>query len=541
MGAFLLIYFPGVIAAGVHTLIKNAAGKKPDAKTAFFAWCCYTFAINLCIGALKSLQGWGALGYAESLRGTSNIPKYGTLAAVLAVLLAALWNWRTVWPLLRSKCGVFAKKSAPKLPRRDEPDPLTRGDLAKFITASVLAALFALFYWGHSRYSTLDFNVGTLIFSYRYGFISRGLIGTLLEAAAKLLGTELSAAFVDRFSFLSLIVLVAVVVGFLYAAAKRTERLFGGAAARAVLVAGVFFELGIGYSTFCVDWGRMDLYLLVLSLLACWLLMVQKWTFMTVPIAAVCILIHEGYLFTYANILFVVLAYRVVCLWEERPRAAIKYAVELFLSLCVVIGLFAYFYFFAKPVSGLKYISVFKHTLDVIEKPSDYMIDAIYAIQNEIFGDRWTYAGSEIMRERRRYLLPTLLAFSPFIAIFLAYWRIVLKRTVRSGLSRLRRAFYWLVPLGSITALPLFLLHMDYWRWYYQICFYELFIVLTLVASGDAFMADSLRELFDRIKRVRYLPVALAVYAAVLGPFWNSGFTLSRYVMSGIEAIKQLF
>lgn len=541
MGAFLVIFFPGVIGAGVHMLIKNTAGKRPDAKTAIFAWCCYTLAINLCIRFVKSAQGWGELGYVESLSGTSNFLKYGAFAVVLAVLLAALWNLRTVWPLLRRKCGALAKKSAPAPPLRDEPDPLTRGDLAKFIAASVLAALFALFYWGHVRYKTLDFNMGTLIFSYRYGFVCRALIGTLLEAAARLLGTELSAAFVNRFSLLSLIVLVAAVIWFLCAAARRTERLFGGAAARAVLVAGVFFEIGVGFSTFFVDWGRTDLYMLVLSLLACWLLAVRKWPFAAVLIAAVCALIHEGYLFMYANILFVTLAYRALCAWEERPRAAVKYAAALLLSLGAAAGLFVYFYFFAKPVGGLKYISVFKHTLDVIEKPSDYMIDAIYAIQNQLFGNRWTYAGAEVMRERRRYLLPILLAFSPFIAVFFAYWRIALKRAASSGLSRLRRAFYWLVPFGSVTALPLFLLHMDYWRWYYQICFYELFIVLTLVASGDEVMADSLRELFDRIKKVRYLPAALAVYAAVLGPFWNDGFTLTKYITSGIEAIKGLF
>lgn len=539
IGAVILIVIPGVIAAGVHMLIKGTKGERLSLKAALFAWCCYTYAVNFCIGLVKCLQGWGGMEYTEALSETSNIPKYGSLALILAVLFAALWNWKTLRPMLPKWLSAAPGDETARLRGREE--ALTGGDRAKFVAASVLAALFCLFYWGHVRYKTLDFNVATLIFSYRYGFVCRGLIGTLLEAAAKLFGTKLSAVFIDRFSFLSLFVFVLAVILFLYGAGRRTERLFGGALARDVLLAGLVFEAGIGFSTFFVDWGRMDLYLLILSLLACWLLVIRKWTPVVVVIAAVCILIHEGYLFTYANLLFVMLAYRAVRAWEDKPRTAIKYAVELFASAGITAGLFVYFYFFARPDPDLTYIAVLKHTLEVIETPSKYLIDAIYAIRGLLFGDRWTYMGTVVMLERRRYLIPTLLTFSPFVIVFFAYWRLVLKQAARSGLSRLRRVLYWLIPFGSAAAIPLFMLHMDYWRWYYQICFYELFVVLAMIAAGDEIMAASLRTLFDRLRSIRYLPSALAVYAVMIGPVWNEGFTLTNYIMSGLESLKRLF
>lgn len=541
LGAFLLAFFPGFISVAVQNKIRKGEPERASRREFFLAWVCYTYVINVCMGLAKRISGWGGWLYSDTLNQANNVFSYGVLACILSVLLPVAWNWKYMSRRL-------VANRADSLPEETVQEPALAGnvlgkwDKVRFVALSFAVAAFTVFFWNQGNYKTYDFNMGTVAFSYQYGFICRSFIGTALEILAKLLGEEVSARLINQFNFLVAIALVLAVILFLYLVGTRTGKLSGAAAAKDVFIAGLVFEAGIGFSTFFVDWGRTDIFLLILSLLACWLLVVQKGTFLVVPIAVVCMLIHEGYIFMYANLLFVALAYRVVCCLEEKnKRAIVRYVVEFGVSMALVVVLFLYFYFIAKPKADLTYIQVLKNTLDVIGSPTNDLINTIYAIQGQLFGNRWTYAGSDTLAMRIHYLVPTIIAFSPFIAIFFSYWHIVYRNVRKGGSGKLRKIFYCLIPFGSVTVLPLFILHMDYWRWYYQICVYELFIVLTLIACGDELLTQSLRELFGRIAKVRWLPAALVVYAVILGPFRNEGFYICEYYQNGIDAIKQMF
>lgn len=540
LGAFLLAFFPGVISVAVQETLRKREDEPTSKKGVFISWVCYTYLINLCLSILKSGNGWGRWLYADTLNQAANVFKYGAIAFFLAVLFAAVWN-RKYLVRRSAKSGAAAALGHGGTLPPEAPAP-GRRDRIMFVALSLAAAVFALLFWTRGKFAAKDFNMGTVAFSYEYGFNCRSLIGTLLQAIAKVQGKDLSTLMIERFYFLAATALVFSIVLFLYLAAARTGRLSGGAAAHDVLLLGLVFEAGVGFSTFFIDWGRTDIFLLILSLLACWLLVVQKGTPLVVLIAAVCMLIHEGYVFMYASLLFVTLAYRIVCSLEKKDsRGAVKYGLEFVVGAAVVLTLFLYFYFIARPREDLTYIQVVKNTLKVVGDPSDDLINTIYAIQGQLFGDRWTYLGSDTLAQRIHYLAPTLVMFSPFIVLFFSYWGSVWRGAKTSGHSRLHKLLYHLIPFGSITVFPLFMLHMDYWRWYYQICFYELFIVLILIACGDELLTRSLRDLFSRIARVRYLPAALVTYAVILGPFRRQSFYLYGYYITGLDTLKKLF
>ncbi len=411
-----------------------------------------------------------------------------------------------------------------------------------FIGASLALALFHLVYWTHGSYWTFDYNMGTVAFSYRYGFISRALLGTCLEGLAKIFGTEVSARLINQFNFLAAIMLVAAVASFLLWTGNRAYRRFGIEAMRGVFAAGLLFETGVGFSTFFADWGRTDIFLLALTLLACTFLIMQRGVFAVPVIAAVCMLIHEGYLFMYSGILFALMAYRIVCCIEQGNRkAAVKYAVVFCCTLLAVAELFVYFYFFSRPNGNYSFDEIVQYTRNLIGNPTSDFPDVVFAIQNSIFGDRWTYFGSAMLWENLKHLFFAILLFAPFIALFCVFWLNLWKNMKKTAFSKLRMCFYRFLPLGCLAVAPLYFTHKDYWRWNYQICFYEFFLIPALIAAGDELVKDTFVKLCQRVMKCRCLQAVIFTYAALLGPFRSQGFFLCDDLISGFRNFMQLF
>lgn len=537
LGVFMTFAGAGLIAAGIEEYIRKIEGewhKKVSLKTFFFSWFCYSYLVALCIILGEYLWKGSDWLYADVTSQTNTVLHHGLASVSLAVGIV----------LIRNKSFIVKRKNVPDV-LSDKPNDVVKKlsyfEKSQFIIASLSFAIILLATKG--SFEIDDFRMGTTaLFSYKYGFVCRSLIGTCLGALSKMLDLPLSVRFITQYSIIITALMAIIIIAFCYYAGICADTYFGVDIAKTVLLLGFIFISGVGLSTFYIDIGRSDILMLIFSLIGCWLTINQKGMFMIFPLTVICSLIHEGYIFMYANTLFAALLYRILSCIERKEKKKALYCISvLVLSLLSSCGLFLFFYFWAKPSNGLLYISVLREATDLIKNPGEVFPDLIYAIQGQLFGDRWSYSKTDILYDRIEYIIPILVAFSPFIILFFIFWKNVWHEVKKYHGLMFKKILYYLLPFGSLVTLPLFAMHMDYWRWYYQICFYELFIVLVLIACGDRILACSLQKTSHFCGKIPHCSVLLVLYAVALGPFHNDGFEIVIRFINGLKTIANFF
>ncbi len=92
------------------------------------------------------------------------------------------------------------------------------------------------------------------------------------------------------------------------------------------------------------NFGRLDIYCVFLSLLGAMLLIQGKAEWLLIPISALGVMVHQGYVFMFFNIILVLLMYKILST-EGKERK--KYITIFALSLLVACILFFWFELFA--------------------------------------------------------------------------------------------------------------------------------------------------------------------------------------------------
>ena len=350
------------------------------------------------------------------------------------------------------------------------------------------------------------YNTTLYAFSYKYGFISRAFIGSLFQGIDYLVPW-------DMMSYTHSVLYTQVVTALFYVLLlwffSFILKQLPGEAGRGTKYAELII---VAYTIYAVpmfacrkNFGRVDIYLVGLSLLAVVLIVKNKGLFLLPVIVAVCVCIHQGYVFMFFNIILVLLIYRIFS-----PKSEHKF---LFI-LCFLLGsaLFLYFEFFSR-TNGEAFVDEIIENATKLSYKGDYHETLI---DHEILGIDLASEEWDFHKENFVQFPIYLLLMSPFLYMLFRLFGEIRKRVETTG-EKIR---YFFVCAGPLTLLPNYILKVDYARWTFAVFTYYTMVILALLAWKDRIMEESISRVAQIRQRYPFVFLLLP-YLLLFSPLWD--------------------
>lgn len=382
--------------------------------------------------------------------------------------------------------------------------------ISRFMWLLILLSC-AIFFLDYDE-RVLPYNSTILAFSYKYGFISRGLAGTIYQWIDHILPVNMiDYAMVLRFTLIVTLAFYVLFFAFCYQCMKRCQEEYLGRFLYLILFYAVFVVSMFAYKR---NFGRLDLYLMALTVIGTMCLIAKKAEWLIVPLSMISVMYHQGYVFMFYNILLALLVYRLLS--EKEKKARIYYGVILLVSLIGCSALFLWFEFFSH-TDGVRYVDEIIANAKAMTKPFNGMTYHDTLIDHEILG-------IDLSDVEYPYRVMNWIEIPFFIAIISPYIVLAVKlfrRILARAQGKTERLKYGFLAIAAGMLLPLFLMKCDYARWVFALISYYCMIFLALVAMGDRIVAEELTGIFTEIKEKYPFAILLLLLPALLTPFWD--------------------
>lgn len=341
-------------------------------------------------------------------------------------------------------------------------------------------ALFAVTCRGMVR----SYNTTMLALSYEYGFTSRSLLGTLyhlLDAALPMDLIDYGAVVATAYAATVLFILF--VEYFLYRCLRRCE---GEMLKYGEYLALILSLCLVTTFSFPYNFFRVDIFMILVSLLGVLCLMKERAQWLVVPLSALGVMFHQGYVFMYFNLILVLLFYRALSWWKEDRGKARRYSLLFLLSFLVGSALFLWFEFFSRS-NGAAFFDTIKSEAEKLSYDGIYHSTLLY---HEVLGIDLASTEEEFSRVNAVQILMYGIVCLPMLVFAVRFFAGLIKKA-KGALEKWK---YLAVVLGAATILPDFLLKIDYGRWMAAVAVYYVGIVLALLAMKDPVMEAQVRE-----------------------------------------------
>lgn len=374
----------------------------------------------------------------------------------------------------------------------------------RFLLAMAGFAVACFLYYFEGRMNAQ--NTTAYAMNYRYGLIPRGFVGTLIYLLD--FCVDFPVYTYSHMIYISLF--VTIVLFFLFFAFYHLLLLRCKEAYLPQMMVGIMFLSVFLFPEFLTwnNFGRMDEYLMLLTIVCVFLLVWGHAEWLILPLAAVACLVHVGFVFTNVAIILVVLFYKALSNEKKRPY----YFFLCFASFGVVSVLFLYFEIFRQPLGTDAYneiVALAKSISEDGKSISDSLLDSEILCQS-VYEDEWVW------RKRNLVEFPIFLVFFAPYLIGAGRFFIGLVRNAKNKMDRFK---YFIVSAGMITILPSMLLKVDYGRWIFCIVFYYITVLLVLIALGDEYVAERVGAGMAKIKsKGKFYPLFL-LYPLLFMPF----------------------
>ena len=394
-------------------------------------------------------------------------------------------------------------------------------------TVMVYMVLSVFIYWDR----TLDImNTTVFAFSYQYGFMPRGVLGTVLWLYDAIVPFDaISYNTIYFISKIATAVYFIMILWFIVAVMSRCneKHLTSAKGIMAVLVL-----ISVPMFLTADDFGRLDVYLMILTIFSLILIIYEKAEWLIIPAVTLATLIHEGFVFMNINIILVLLLYKCI----TKPDKRKKYIIILAFTFIIPSIVFLYCEFFSHNFG----MDVFNECLDVATKVSKDNMPHKEVLLHEILGINvadmeiqyriWNFEDTPIF----------LVLFSPYIAFMVYAFRKYAKTatekpaTTRADNSTVptttdkpavsvgvEKFITFIILVGPLTLLPEIVLKVDYGRYVFSILFYYLAIFTVLVAIRDARMEQTVAAIKVAILRHKLIAIvgflALFIFTPIRG------------------------
>lgn len=361
-------------------------------------------------------------------------------------------------------------------------------------------ALFAVTCRGMVR----SYNTTMLALSYEYGFTSRSLLGTLYHLLDAVLPLDLiDYRAVVATAYVATILFVLFVEYFLYRCLRCCE---GEMVKYGEYLALILSLCLVSTFSFPYNFFRVDIFMILVSLLGVLCLVKERAQWLVVPLSALGVMFHQGYVFMYFNLILVLLFYRALSWWKEDRRKARCYGLLFALSFLVGSALFLWFEFFSRS-NGAAFFDTIKSEAEKLSYDGIYHSTLLY---HEVLGIDLASTEEEFSRVNAVQILMCGIVCLPMLVFAVRFFAGLIKKA--KGASEKWK--YLAVALGAATILPDFLLKIDYGRWMAAVVVYYVGIVLALLAMKDPIMETQVRESGERL--IQRPGIALWIMVVIL-------------------------
>lgn len=346
-------------------------------------------------------------------------------------------------------------------------------------------ALFAVTCRGMVR----SYNTTMLALSYEYGFTSRSLLGTLYHLLDAVLPLDLiDYRAVVATAYVATILFVLFVEYFLYRCLRCCE---GEMVKYGEYLALILSLCLVSTFSFPYNFFRVDIFMILVSLLGVLCLVKERAQWLVVPLSALGVMFHQGYVFMYFNLILVLLFYRALSWWKEDRRKARRYGLLFALSFLVGSVLFLWFEFFSRS-NGAAFFDTIKSEAEKLSYDGIYHSTLLY---HEVLGIDLASTEEEFSRVNAVQILMCGIVCLPMLVFGVRFFAGLIKKAKGAP----EKWKYLAVVLGAATILPDFLLKIDYGRWMAAVVVYYVGIVLALLAMKDPIMETQVRESGERL------------------------------------------
>lgn len=386
-------------------------------------------------------------------------------------------------------------------------DKVEKKRYRQFIGAMLAFAVF--YYLRYFKHTMTEYNTTLFAMSYKYGFISRGMLGTIWAGLDKILPLDLmtyEAVYWFNWGITWLFsLLVIVFLGKCIRKVKTEHR--HNMYYMAIACAIYFFPMFWSEEMF----GRLDVYLYILTFICLFALLDEKAEWIIIPIGILCMCIHQGFVFTNANLILVPLFYKIMTEEGKRRKKYILLFAGFFLTIS---ALFLYFEFFSHGNGASIYKEVVAAAKALSENGKGYNKSVI---QHEILG-KDVYDSEARYHALNRTEFPAFLVlYAPYLPIVIHFFKGLFGRSKDARSKWAHAAFL----LGACTILPQYLLKVDFGRYAFTTFTYYIVMVMILMVMQDKAVADQLETTKEKIKATIPVPWIVLLYPMFLMPFYD--------------------
>lgn len=354
-----------------------------------------------------------------------------------------------------------------------------------------------------------SFNVTLYAFNYFYGFMSRGLIGTIWQGIDYILpGSQMTYDALFTFSLIISIIYVLVLFIFYMVIISKTKEENIDNIRYLIIFLSIF---AIPIFATRSNFGRIDLFLFIIVFICLISIITEKAEWICIPLVAVAECIHQGFVFMNINIILVLFFYKIM---KREGKERGKYIVYFVLTLVVASIFFMYFEFFSH-VDGE---NIFEEIVSTAKSLS-YSGKAYgtMLVQHEILGQG-------VWMDEWRYHYANFVDVPIFVVLFLPYLIIgirFLKNLCKGEKNINDRLAYLAASLGALTVVPEILLKVDFARYVFAVFFYYIVVVMCLIVMGDKKTIDTFHMTKERIKHKIPFAIILIVYPMMFMPLYD--------------------
>ena len=364
--------------------------------------------------------------------------------------------------------------------------------------------LSVLIYW--DRYLDI-MNTTVYAFSYQYGFMPRGVLGTFLWLFDRAVSYDaISYNTIYFISKVATVIYFAMILLFVIAVLDRCEKKHR---VSAMWIMAVFNIISVPMFLSEDNFGRLDVYLVIITLFCLILIIIEKAEWLIVPAVLFAALIHEGYVFMNLNIILVLLLYK--CIVSNDTAVRRKYIIILALTFILPSIVFLYCEF-----GGHNYgEGVLGECLATATKVSYNNDPHEEVLLHEIIG----FDVKDMELKHRIMNFEDFVIFLPLFSPYIVFLVAVFVKYVKTGKSAKDHFISLIVLGGPVTILPEIILKVDFGRYVYAILFYYLAIFLVLLALRDKRAEETVATWKEIILRHKVLGILGIAYLFVFIPF----------------------
>lgn len=384
------------------------------------------------------------------------------------------------------------------------------------LLAILEALLFLRDYGGYVN----SYNSSIFALSYKYGFISRGLSGTIFRIVNKVLPFDImNYNGVLRYSQAVTVIFMLLVWLFcFYLIYKSNEDNYRHIQIVSILL--VVFSITFFSNSF--NFGRVDIYLVATAIVCVLILLWRKMEWLIVPLSCFAVMFHQAYVFMFFNVTLVILIYRFI---ESDKKGKIKYSILFILSFIGASALFLYLNFFAHTSDISIYNNVVEDAVVLSKEDEGYHMALL---QHEVLGIDPTTSEWE-------HHLKNFVEFPIFAIIMLPYIILVIRifvNTIRETTENKDKFKYIILALGVLTIVPNLILKVDYGRWMLSIIIYYILIFAFLIAIKDKQAIPVLNREIDKIKAKPFVFI-FYVLPLMVTPMWDVNISMVSAHLAG--------